>query len=286
MTRPASPSVDSNACNVATETDVTLHALLRLGCALCFVGHGAWGVMTKAGWLPFYAVFGVPASMAWKTMPLVGGVDITLGVLALFRPTRAVLAYMTFWALFTALLRPLAGMGFWEFLERGGNYGPPFALYLLATASGSRWFGRIDPAPIPREASLRAAWALRVSIACLLIGHGGLVGIQAKRVFVEHFHAIGIAATETLLRGFGALEIAAGLAVLLRPSRWLLLCVTFWKLATELLYPIAGSARDVWEWIERGGDYVAPLALICLLFGANIDGFSRLRRLPPKRVVY
>ena len=48
----------------------------------------------------------------------------------LLRPTKAALAYMTLWALWTASLLPLAGQGFPEFLERAGNYGVPFALLL------------------------------------------------------------------------------------------------------------------------------------------------------------
>lgn len=33
------------------------------------------------------------------------------------------LAWMLLWCLWTALLRPLSGQGWWEFLDRAGNYG-------------------------------------------------------------------------------------------------------------------------------------------------------------------
>jgi len=118
--RLASGRVD----RVATRPEVTIHWLLRIGCAMCFVGHGAWGVITKSGWVPLYGVFGIPASLAWKTMPVIGAVDITFGALVLFFPFRALFGYMALWTLLTALLRPLAGLGVWEFLERAGNYGP------------------------------------------------------------------------------------------------------------------------------------------------------------------
>ena len=38
----------------------TLHWLFRL--ALCgeFVGHGAFGVMTKQAWVPYFTMFGFP----------------------------------------------------------------------------------------------------------------------------------------------------------------------------------------------------------------------------------
>ncbi|MEJ7591925.1 MAG: hypothetical protein WKF77_10275 [Planctomycetaceae bacterium] len=36
-----------------------------------------------------------------------------------------------------------------------------------------------------------------------------------------------------------------------------------WKVATELLYPLSGA--PAWEFIERGGRYIAPLALCIVL---------------------
>jgi hypothetical protein len=120
---------------------------------MCFVGHGAWGVITKAGWLPFYGVFGIGPAMAWKTMPLVGALDITLGATVLLFPFRALLGYLVAWTLFTALLRPAAGMGWWEFLERAGNYGPPLAFLLIARAQRRRWFEPIEVRALSPETS-------------------------------------------------------------------------------------------------------------------------------------
>jgi hypothetical protein len=105
-----------------------LHWLLRL--ALCgeFVGHGAFGVLTKAAWLRYFALFGIPDTRAWRLMPVVGSVDIALGTLTLVAPTRAGLLYMSWWGLFTALLRPLAREGWWEFFERAYNFGIPLLM--------------------------------------------------------------------------------------------------------------------------------------------------------------
>jgi hypothetical protein len=245
-------------------SDLALHWLLRVGCAMCFIGHGAWGVITKAGWLPFYSVFGIGSSVAWKTMPLIGAVDITLGVLALAAPCRALMGYMVFWTLFTALLRPLAGMGWWEFIERGGNYGPPIALWIIASAQNRSWLAPLKPqAPSP-ETLRRVAWVLRACIALLLVGHGAFALIQQKRILLQHWQSIGVPANAAFLHVVGAAEIAAAVAVFVKPSRTLLLGVAYWKIATELLYPISGGLRDGWEWVERGGDYVAPLALLCV----------------------
>ena len=95
-----------------------LHWLFRCAVFLEFTGHGACGIHTKSAWLPYFHVFAIPDAMAWRLMPLIGSIDIALGVMALFRPCRALLVYMVVWGGFTALLRPAAGEGAWEFIER------------------------------------------------------------------------------------------------------------------------------------------------------------------------
>jgi len=47
--------------------------------------------------------------------------------------------------------------------------------------------------------------------------------------------------------------------------RGVLLFVFAWKLATEAFRPLAGE--PIWEFIERGGSYGAPLALLWLQRG-------------------
>ena len=42
----------------------------------------------------------------------------------------------------------------------------------------------------------------------------------------------------------------------------LLIAIAVWKIGTEALFPIAGA--PIWEFIERGGSYAAPLALALL----------------------
>lgn len=36
-----------------------LHWILRLGVVGCFIGHGAYGVLTKEAWVPFFGVVGI-----------------------------------------------------------------------------------------------------------------------------------------------------------------------------------------------------------------------------------
>lgn len=120
-------------------------------------------------------MFGIPESWAWLLMPVVGSVDIAVGILALLTPRPAVLAYAAAWALLTALLRPLAGESVFEALERAGNYGIPLAF--LAAAGVRLWMGWkewLRPArvlPLTEERLRRVGWALRGTLA-LLRGSG------------------------------------------------------------------------------------------------------------------
>ena len=114
-----------------------LYWSLRVACAAEFVGHGAFGILTKAAWVPYFGVVGIPPELAWKLMPVIGTVDITLGLcVGLVRPARAVLLYMAFWGLLTATLRPLSGEPIWEFVERVPNWAVPLAFLCV------RGFGR------------------------------------------------------------------------------------------------------------------------------------------------
>jgi hypothetical protein len=198
-------------------------------------------------------------------MPLVGAMDIFLGISVLLRPTKAALAYMTLWALWTASLRPLAGQGFPEFLERAGNYGVPFALLLAGLFAFPRrgWFAELTPAPLEERQVGRIAWVLRATTATLLLGHG-ILAAAGKPLLVTQLAAIGIgdggASTLAVVVAQGWMEIALAVAVLAQPAWPVLVLALAWKLGTELLFPLTGDY--VWEFVERAGSYGAPLGLL------------------------
>jgi hypothetical protein len=241
--------------------------IFRIAVFMEFVGHGAFGVITKQAWLPYFAVFGIPEWLAWKLMPVVGTVDITLGILSLVFPIRAVLLHMSFWGLMTATLRPFSGEGIWELLERGYNYGVPFAFLLLAgfpsTLRG--WVERVDGLVLTVEVRRRVALALRWAIGLALIGHGG-IALFGHEKWVVYFGPLGLdpagPGAVPLLHLVGWFEMALGAAVLAAPVNALLLFVFLWKTGTEALRIPVGE--PIWEFIERGGAYAAPLLLILL----------------------
>ena len=238
----------------------TAHWILRVGAAACFIGHGAFGFLTKATWLKYFAVLGISEAWAWRLMPLVGAVDVLAGVAVLFAPRALPLVYMTIWATWTALLRPLSGESAFEALERAGNYGVPFALLAL-TGMPRSWGGLgnfLDRARAHPHEDVRQI--LKWTTCVLLLGHGAL-GVLGKPMLAAHYAAIGLPAEATGMVGW--FEIALDATVVLRPIAGLLVFVAAWKVATESLFVVAGA--PIWEFVERAGSYAAPLALAALI---------------------
>ncbi len=164
----------------------------------------------------------------------------------------------------TATLRPLAGEGVGELLERGYNYGVPLAFLLLAglpTARGD-WFSRIE-FRWTAERRRAAALALRGAIGLCLIGHGSIAVFVHTR-WTAHLEALGVSHASALavLHAAGWFELVLGVAVLVAPLTPLLVVAGLWKIGTEALRIPAGE--PIWEFIERGGAYAAPLLLILL----------------------
>ena len=104
-----------------------LHYTLRFASAMCFIGHGVFGIITKPIWCNYFAVFGVSHDLAYQLMPIVGSIDILLGLSLLVYPVRTVFAWLVVWGFITASLRPLSGEPFAELIERAGNFGAPLA---------------------------------------------------------------------------------------------------------------------------------------------------------------
>ncbi len=232
--------------------------ILRVGAALCFIGHGAFGIMTKAAWVPYFAVVGIGADRAYQLMPLIGTVDVLCGIAMLVWPTRAVTLWMFVWAVWTACLRPLAGEGVWEAVERAGNYGVPAALLMLFAAHG--WISRARVRALTPEVLNRARVVLAVSLAMLLAGHGAL-SVLGKHAIVANYASVLGTAAPNAARYLGVAEIIVACAVLFRRAQQptLLLGVALWKLASESLFVAAGASA--WEVVERGGSYAVAVAL-------------------------
>ena len=274
-----------------------LHWTLRVSVALCFIGHGTWGLITKAGWLPFFASQGIPLDVAWILQPLIGAFDIAMAALLLWKPRRIILFWMFLWALWTAALRPLAGnlekfqengewfvrlatdsmrvpkMQTWEFWERAGNWGPPLMLLILGGVFAMRWKDWLAPYVEPRlkESTVDTIFfMLRTTLALLLIGHAGFGFAVEKQMLIDHWQSIGVPADVSFIRAIGWGELALGLLVFCLPIRPILWFCLVWKFFTEFLYVPADTVSgmgwvNIFETIERWGDYGIPLAMLFIL---------------------
>lgn len=256
-----------------------LEWVLRVSTAVCLIGHGFWGTISKPSWVDLITPMGFSEPVAWALVPWIGWGDIVLGLLILMRP-RSILLWKAFlWTLFTPFLRPLAGMSWFEVPERAGNFGVPLAFLVLAGGMGlmRTWWNGFEVVDEP-ESKLtertvqRVRVVLQLSLALLLIGHGGLVAITQKPMYFDHLRAIGIQPSSALLVAIGWFEVLLGVAIATRPWIPLIWFAFFWKLFTESLHPFAGSPVDVFEWIERWGDYGIPIALILILSRSGIEG--------------
>jgi len=261
----------------ATETTpqhvYALHWILRIGFVMDFIGHGTYGFLQKASFVKYLSVVGIPPEIGIRYLPVIGTHDYILALCVLFFPTRAALLWGAIWGLWTALLRPMTGESWWEVFDRGGNYGMPFALFLLAgaPATAREWFSRVREWRLPASKWSTFAWTLRLATGFCLIGHGGYGAFIHKPILAQHWAAIGLGpdlvGPGTFLPAVGWAEIALGVLTLVRPFPLLLYFVAAFKVGTELLYPVSGlpPLHPIFEFIERGGSYTSPLALALLL---------------------
>jgi hypothetical protein len=250
--------------------------VLRVASAMCFIGHGAFGIITKPIWCNYFAVFGIGHDLAYQLMPVLGMADILMGIIMLVYPIRAIALWLVVWGLITATLRPLSGEPFAELLERAGNFGAPLAMLLLCgTGEGlSSWFLKISMPDRDSSDRLKMAGVcLRCTGFLLLAGHSWL-NLADKMGLITQYTSLGFHDAHLIARTTGIFEIGMALSVLMRPSRHLLLILLVWKITTELFYP----HYEVFEWIERGGSYGV---LLGLWFVMN-SKISAVRRGEPK----
>ncbi len=249
-----------------------LYWILRVGVIGCFIGHGAYGVLTKEAWVPYFGVVGIDRAWAYRLMPWIGLMDISLGLLMAVMPLPIGLLHLTVWGLWTAALRPLSGDSVWELVERAGNYGVPLAFLVLAGIPHSLrgWFAPVWPStlrPLTVNSARVVFWLLRLTTCLLLLGHGALGALHSKPGLTAHYASLGLqdiaVSGLTLTQAVGGFELVLAAAVLVVPLPGLLIGICLWKMTTETLFMTAGALP--FEWIERAGSYMAPLALSSLV---------------------
>ncbi len=121
--------------------------------------------------------------------------------------------------------------------------------------------------PVSRATLKRIAVVLQWITALVLIGHGAYNAIVQKKMLLDQYDKLGLTSLPLFGSRFmpwlGYFEMTLGLAIAWKPLRALVFAAFVYKIATELLYPMTGY--PLYEFVERGFTYVAPLALFLLL---------------------
>lgn len=117
--------------------------VLRIAIAGEFFGHAMFAFQGKEAWIRWIQqIAAADVATATQLLLLVGIVDVLVAIIVLVRPIPAVLAWAAFWGFWTALVRPLVGESFWDFIERWANWGAPLALLLIIgiPKTAKEWF--------------------------------------------------------------------------------------------------------------------------------------------------
>ncbi len=110
--------------------DKMLEWLLRIGVAGEFLGHGLLAIGKKADWIKWVGQLAhTSTETSTALIVLIGCLDIVVAAIVIFKPIKPVLLWAAFWGFWTALVRPLVGVGWLDFIERFANWAAPLALF-------------------------------------------------------------------------------------------------------------------------------------------------------------
>jgi len=103
---------------------------LRIGVAGEFAGHGLLAIGGKADWIGWISqMIGVDSVTATTLLLIIGIMDVVVALVVLLKPISPILLWAAFWGFWTALVRPLVGQSWLDFIERAANWAAPLALY-------------------------------------------------------------------------------------------------------------------------------------------------------------
>lgn len=111
--------------------------VLRLGGGICFLAHGLLALSGKVGFLGLLGSFGLESMEAANLLKLIGCLDVLVGLLILFRPSKRVLQWATFWTALTIVAWGIHGDGLLDLARRATYVTTPLALLLWMQRSKS-----------------------------------------------------------------------------------------------------------------------------------------------------
>ncbi len=119
-------------------------------------------------------------------------------------------------------------------------------------------------------------WLLRIGVFGVYFGHG-ILAIQGKESWLVYLEFVGInkELAVILLPIIGSIDVIIAVSVIIKPLKPVLLYATVWAFGTALMRPLTGE--PIWDFVERAGNWVTPLALLLLI---NMKTASKDRQLP------
>ena len=107
-------------------------------------------------------------------------------------------------------------------------------------------------------------WVLKIGVFGIFLGHG-FYAIQVNQAWVPFLEMVGFSNDHAIqiMPYIGILDIIIAISVLIKPLRVILIWAVFWAFLTALMRPITGGS--LLDFIERSGNWTAPLALLLLL---------------------
>ena len=118
-------------------TLLTPALILRLGGAICFIGHGLLALNGKEGFVNLLGTFDLQAAQALNVLKVIGSIDILVGLLILFKPYRAVLHWAMLWTGLTILAWGIHGDSLMDLARRAPYFTTPMALLYLLYRRGA-----------------------------------------------------------------------------------------------------------------------------------------------------
>ncbi len=110
--------------------------ILRVGVAGEFIGHGLLAIEGKKDWVGWISqMVHLSTPTATTLLLLIGISDLIVALIVLVKPPRWILLWAAFWGFWTALVRPIVGVGWLDFIERSANWAAPLALWYFYSPS-------------------------------------------------------------------------------------------------------------------------------------------------------
>jgi hypothetical protein len=124
---------------------------------------------------------------------------------------------------------------------------------------------------------------LRIAVFGIYLGHGAFA-FSVKEGWIEYLETVGFTRDGAIeiMPYIGVLDFVVAGVVLLFPIRIVVLWAAIWAFATALMRPISGE--PIWDFVERAGNWCAPIALLIVLGVPKTFGEWLTPRSPKKTI--